>query len=121
MAFLKKHLEPACKSMCLRLHELFCTMPRYTWEQISEIQFTNGIYLVFEKGERYHNMDRIVRVGTHTSADRLKKRLRDHFVKEDHDGSIFRKNIGKAILNAYNDPYLPIWTLDTSRPENKNI
>lgn len=119
MAFLKSQLESDNKPMCLRLHELFCAMPRYTWDRISEIPFTNGIYIVFEKGEQYHNMERIVRVGTHTSQDRLKRRLIDHFVKENHDGSIFRKNIGKAILNAYRDPYLPVWTLDTSKPENR--
>lgn len=119
MAFLKNQMEPARKSMCLRLHELLCSIPRYTWEQISEIPFTNGIYVVFEKGEQYYGMDRIVRVGTHTSSNRLKNRLTDHFVKENHDGSIFRKNIGKAILNADRDPYLPIWTLDTSKPENR--
>lgn len=119
IAFLKSQLESDNKPMCLRLHELFCAMPRYTSDQISEIPFTNGIYIVFEKGEQYHNMERIVRVGTHTSPDRLKKRLTDHFAKENHDGSIFRKNIGKAILNAYHDPYLPVWTLDTSKPENR--
>ena len=119
MAFLKSQLESDNKPMCLRLHELFCAMPRYTWDRISEIPFANGIYIVFEKGEQYHNMERIVRVGTHTSQDRLKRRLTDHFAKENHDGSIFRKNIGKAILNAYHDPYLPVWTLDTSKPENR--
>src|SRR5690606_35024880 len=42
-----------------------------------------------------------------------------HFVNENHDGSIFRKNIGKAILNAHCDPYLANWTIDTSKPENR--
>lgn len=104
--------------LCVRLHTLFNSLPRYTWDTISSIPFSNGIYIVFEKGETYHGMDRIVRVGTHTSDGRLINRLRDHFLKENHDGSIFRKNIGKAILNAYHDPYLRIWTLDTSKPEN---
>lgn len=123
MSHLKKLLAGTAQvdsnSVCDRLHALFCSMPRYTWEQIAQIPFTNGIYILFEKGEQYHGMERIVRVGTHTSADRLKTRLSDHFVKENHDGSIFRKNIGKAILNAYHDPYLAVWTLDTSKPENR--
>lgn len=110
--------QTAPSSLCVRLHTLFNSLPRYNWERISDISFSNGIYIVFEKGETYHGMDRIVRVGTHTSDGRLINRLRDHFVKENHDGSIFRKNIGKAILNAYHDPYLKIWTLDTSKPEN---
>lgn len=105
--------------MAERLHKLFCSMPRYTGDQINDIPFLNGIYIIFEKGEQYYEMDRIVRVGTHTSPDRLKVRLLDHFVRENHDGSIFRKNIGKAILNAYHDPYLTVWTMDTSKPENR--
>lgn len=125
MARLKKLLDgsvpAAASTRCDRLHELFCAMPRYTWEQISQIPFTNGIYIIFEKGEQYHGMERIVRVGTHTSADRLKTRLFDHFVRENHDGSIFRKNVGKAILNAYRDPYLATWAMDTSKPENRNL
>lgn len=105
-------------SACIQLHRLFNGMPRYTWDTISDIPFSNGIYILFEKGETYHEMDRVVRVGTHTAQGRLKKRLLDHFVHENHDGSIFRKNIGKAILNAYKDPYLENWTIDTSKPQN---
>lgn len=123
MALLKRLMDGATQvtsdTMCDRLHKLFCSMPRYTWNQISQIPFTNGIYIIFEKGELYHGMERVVRVGTHRSFDRLRTRLSDHFVKEDHDGSIFRKNIGKAILNAYRDPYLATWTIDTSKPENR--
>ena len=119
IAHLKKLLDESQDSLCVRLHRLLCGMPRYQWDQIHSIPFSNGIYIIFEKGEMYHSMERIVRVGTHTSDGRLKLRLLDHFVKENHDGSIFRKNIGKAILNAYHDPYLSTWTLDTSKPENK--
>jgi len=113
-------LEPPEKftPMCAQIHTLFNSLPRYNWEQISDIPFQNGIYIVFENGERYHGMSRIVRVGTHRSEGRLKQRMKDHFIRENHDGSIFRKNIGKAILNAHHDPYLSIWTLDTSKPEN---
>lgn len=98
---------------CLKLHRLFCGMPRYRFDQIDQIPFIDGIYIMFEAGERYHSYDRIVRVGTHTSDGRLKQRLRDHFLKENKDGSIFRKNIGKAILNKNSHPYLSIWTEDS--------
>lgn len=121
MSYLKKTMDGTQESICVRLHRIFCNMPRYHWDQVDQITFTNGIYIVFEKGEMYHGMERIVRVGTHTADNRLKSRLADHFVKENHDGSIFRKNIGKAILNAHNDPYLSIWTLDTSKPENRPL
>ena len=104
---------------CDRLHKLFCSMQRYEWNDISQIPFANGIYIIFEKGEKYHNMERIVYVGTHTSSGRLKKRLLEHFVRENHDGSILRKNVGKAILHSSGDAYLAIWTIDTSKPENR--
>ena len=103
------------------LHDLFSKMRRYTWDTVDHIPFTNGIYIVFEKGQNYEGMERIVRVGTHTSANRLKQRLKDHFLKENKDGSIFRKNVGKAILNKRNDPYLKTWEINTSKPCNKSL
>lgn len=57
-------------------------------------------------------------MGTHTSEGRLKARLKDHFISRNKDGSIFRKNVGKALLSKIKDPYLDIWALDTS---NKKI
>jgi hypothetical protein len=57
-----------------------------------------------------------VRVGTHTGTGQLRSRLRQHFLVENKDCSIFRKNIGRALLNRDHDPFLPIWELDrTSR------
>lgn len=101
-----------------QLHKMFSRLPVYTWRTIDDIPFQDGIYIVFEKGENYKGHARIVRVGTHTSQGRLKQRLKDHFVRENHNGSIFRKNIGKAMLNREHDLYLPIWTLDTSKAPN---
>ena len=103
-------------ALCVRLHQMMSELPRYTWEEISSVPFRNGIYIVFEQGETYHGLPRIVRIGTHTSPNRLRQRLRDHFVRENHNGSIFRKNIGKALLNQAHDPYLSTWSLDTSKP-----
>ena len=101
-----------------QLHKMFSRLPVYNWRTIDDIPIQDGIYIVFEKGEIYKGSARIVRVGTHTSQGRLKQRLKDHFVRENHNGSIFRKNIGKAMLNRERDPYLPIWTLDTSKAPN---
>lgn len=105
-------------SMVEELHRLFNGLTRYNYNEISNIPFDNGIYIVFENGEEYMGLERIVRIGTHTSQNRLRKRLRDHFINENKDGSIFRKNVGKALLNQRNDSYLPVWTLDTSKEEN---
>jgi len=110
IAFLQQQLADITQfhgttQLCIRLHQLLTTMPRYTWEEIDSIPFRNGIYLVFEEEETYRGMSRIVRVGTHTSPNRLRQRLKDHFVRENHNGSIFCKNIGKALLNQAHDPY----------------
>ena len=108
-----------CEELCLSIHKHFNNMQRYNYSTIDEVHFTNGIYIMFEKGESYRSYDRIVRVGTHTSDNRLKKRLKDHFLKENKDGSIFRKNIGKAILNKNGHPYLNVWNLDTKKAGDK--
>jgi hypothetical protein len=73
---------------------------------------SNGIYILFEKGEAAHSTDRIVQVGTHTGANQLYSRLKQHFVVEDKDRSILRKNIGGAMLNKDGDNYLEKWELD---------
>lgn len=51
----------------------------------------------------------IVRVGTHTGVNQLRSRLQQHFVKENKDRSIFRKNMGRALLNRAGDPFLAQW------------
>ncbi len=107
------------QDVCDELHRLFNGMRHYTYTEIQDVPFNNGIYVVFEKGEDYKGWERIVRIGTHTSPNRLRNRLADHFIQENKDGSIFRKNIGKAILNRECHPYLAVWTLDTSKPETQ--
>jgi hypothetical protein len=80
----------------------------------------NGIYLLFEKNETAHGVDRIVRVGTHNGDDQLRSRLKQHFINENKDRSIFRKNIGRAILNKDKDDFLKQWEIDlTSRDAKK--
>jgi hypothetical protein len=72
----------------------------------------NGIYFLFEKGEAAHGTHRIVRVGSHTGTAQLRSRLRQHFLIENKDRSIFRKNIGRALWNRDQDPFLSFWELD---------
>lgn len=72
----------------------------------------NGIYILFEKGESGHSKNRIVRIGTHTGHNQLRSRLRQHFLASNKDRSIFRKNIGRCLLNKTKDPYLSVWELD---------
>ncbi len=107
------------KDPCKVLHMLFNGLPRLDWTRIGELPYDNGIYIMFEKGQHFYGMDRIVRVGTHRAQDRLLTRLKDHFVKEDAEGSIFRKNIGRVILAKSTDPYLKVWELNYSNSKVK--
>ena len=77
-------------------------------------------YLLFEKGETAHGTNRIVRVGTHTGNDQLRSRLKQHFLVENKDRSIFRKNIGRALLNKDKDPFLSDWELDLTARKAKD-
>ena len=73
---------------------------------------TDGIYVLFEAGEESHGGKWIVRVGTHTGDGQLRSRLLQHFVMEHKDRSIFRKNVGRSLLNRVGDPFLAEWEQD---------
>lgn len=111
--------------MVNELHKIFNELERFTYpfeNRLDEMP-DDGIYVKFEKGESYNDFDRIVRIGTDTGENNLKKRLIEHFVTENKNRSIFRKNIGRAMLNKDNNPYLKFLELDTtSRAEKeKNL
>ncbi len=99
---------------CKKLHEAFSALPRFgTGYVISQVP-ANGIYIVFEKGEKAHDTDRIVGVGTHTGEGNLSQRLNEHLYTLNKDRSIFRKHIGRCLLAAENNPLLEQWNLDTT-------
>lgn len=98
--------------ICAELHEILTSLPRYHFPYDMVRIPLNGIYVLFEDGEMGHGTDRIVRVGTHNGDDRLRKRLIEHFTKENKDRSIFRKNIGRAMLSKAHDPFLEFWEID---------
>lgn len=99
-------------SVCRRIHEIVWELPRHRFPFEDQNIPANGIYVLFEEGESGHGGDRIVRVGTHTGKDQLRSRLKQHFLTENKDRSIFRKNIGRAILSKDSDPFLEHWNLD---------
>ena len=104
-------------NFCNELHQLCSKLPRYKHQfNISDLP-KNGIYIVFEKGEKAHNTDRIVRIGTHTGQDNLPVRIKEHFYNENKNRSVFRKNIGRAFLQ--NDKYLEIWNMDFIPKKNR--
>jgi hypothetical protein len=105
--------------ICRGLHKFANQQPRYDFTFNSKLIPQNGIYILFEKGEVGHDGDRIVRIGTHTGNNQLRSRLMQHFTKENKDRSIFRKNIGRCLLNKANDSYLSVWELDCTSSEGK--
>jgi hypothetical protein len=98
--------------LCAKVHELFRTTTQMRFPYNDRLLPRNGIYVLFETGELGHGTSRIVRIGTHRGQDQLKPRLTQHFVQENKDRSIFRKNIGRAILAKAGDPFLKQWNLD---------
>ena len=107
---------------CYRLHEWFNSLRKFRFPFDEDLPLIpqNGIYILFERGETFEQMDRVVRVGTHTGDDQLRSRLRQHFADENKDRSIFRKNIGRCFLSKESHPYLKVWNLDfTTRDQKK--
>jgi len=105
--------------ICNEIHKIFNELKEYSFPFDQKELPKNGIYILFEKGEKINELKRIVRVGTHTGENQLQSRLKQHFVKENKDRSIFRKNIGRALLNAENDSFLKQWELDLTTRVNK--
>jgi hypothetical protein len=89
----------------------------------------NGVYFFYEEGEISEHGDsksrpRIVRIGTHKE-NNFRSRISEHFLLNESkmkfnqaspkpsDRSIFRKNIGRALLNKQKDlEYLKVWEID---------
>lgn len=73
---------------------------------------------------------RIVRIGTHKN-NNFRSRINDHYLFNEtkmhfdimkpapKDRSIFRKNLGRALLNKYKDDYLNVWEIDFTPKENR--
>jgi len=98
--------------LCCRLHHLCQELPRFRFPfDVCHLPL-DGVYVLFENGEAAHGTDRIVRIGTHTGSGQLRSRLQQHFLIENKDRSIFRKNIGRAILARDDDPFLEQWEHD---------
>lgn len=104
---------------CDTIHQWFSGMRKFSFPFDKQEIPANGIYILFEKGELAHSTNRIVRIGTHTGDNQLRSRLNQHFTKENKDRSIFRKNIGRALLNKDNDSFLEKWEIDLTTRKAK--
>lgn len=105
--------------VCEKLHQMFNTMEKNHFPFDKKSIPRNGIYILFESTETSHGTDRIVRIGTHTGEGKLCSRLQEHFIKENKDRSIFRKNVGRALLNKNDDDFIYHWNLDLTTRSNK--
>lgn len=114
--------------ICDQLHTILRNGKRFYWNKeednkeriIDEKDLpSNGIYIVFDKGEAGHNGDRIVRIGTHNGQGEFRSRISQHFINENKNRSIFRKNIGRAFLYLNHDEYLKVWNYDTTSRAGK--
>ncbi|MEM3786627.1 MAG: hypothetical protein QXZ59_04520 [Nitrososphaeria archaeon] len=115
------------------MHEQLEQLPMIKYPFKLEILPENGIYFFYEDGELWgHGGEklRIVRVGTHRDGN-FRSRIKEHFLLDQawmnfdrdkpkpSDRSIFRKNIGRALLNRDKDEYLKIWEIDFMTRRNK--
>jgi len=95
------------------IHEFFNNEKKYSFpydrKDLKSITDSNGLYVLFEKGELYNGIKRIVRIGSHDGKDRLVKRIGNHFRSKNHRHSVFRKHIGRCFLNIEEDTYLEHW------------
>ncbi len=112
--------------LCRWLHERLEPLPLVKYPfKLNQLP-DNGIYFVYETGEIWgHGGDtrRIVRIGTHREGN-FRSRIAEHFLLNEsrmnfdatksppHDRSIFRKHIGRALLNRGHDPYLSVFNID---------
>ena len=98
--------------ICALLHQSLADCDRHYFPFEKRLIPPNGIYVLYEVDEIGHGADRIVRIGTHTGEAQLQPRLQQHFMKENKDRSIFRKNIGRALLAKKGDSFLEDWNID---------
>jgi hypothetical protein len=95
------------------MHQYFNAQSRYTFpyneEELGKTSDKNGIYILFERGENYVDYERIVRVGSHKGKDRLVIRLGEHFLGNKQRDSIFRKHVGRCLLEQRDDGYIKHW------------
>jgi hypothetical protein len=104
---------------CAAFHELARLGTRHGFPFEKRTIPLNGIYVLFERGEEGHGGSRIVRAGTHRGDRQLPSRMCQHFVIGNKDRSIFRKNVGRALLNAAGDAYLAEWNKDRTSRESR--
>ncbi len=118
---------------CEWLHNQLSNLPLFGHPIDLSKMPKNGIYFFYENGENCNHTaekKRIVRIGTHKDGN-FSSRISEHYWSCDKkldfssgqskisDRSIFRKNIGRAILNKAGDSYLNVWNEDFTTKKNR--
>ena len=118
--------DGATTKACGWLHQQLKRLPPIRYPFAEEDFPDNGVYFFYEKGESWGHGgrgSRIVRIGTSKEGN-FKSRIGDHYLWGDskmkfgrngaapRDRSIFRRNLGRALLWRDQDGYLKLW--DTS-------
>ena len=125
--------------LCKWLHEQLERLPCFKYPFALNDLPENGIYFFYEQSETWGHFGikpRIVRVGTSKDGN-FRKRISEHYLLDEskmnfdaskpapRERSIFRKNIGRALLNQRHDDYLKVWEIDftshKSRTENAHL
>jgi len=106
-------------SACEHLHRHVRALPRYRAGFNPTALPANGLYFLFETGETAHGGERLVRVGTHTGDGNLAKRLAEHLFKKNKDRSIFRKHVGRCLLNRDADSFANCWEMDLTKKTDR--
>jgi len=119
--------------LCKWLHERLEQVPIIKFPFVLRELPENGIYFFYEEGETWGhggNRPRIVRIGTHKEGN-FRSRIAEHCLLDESrmnfdvsrpkpsDRSIFRKNIGRALLNKGADDYLKVWEVDFTNRESR--
>lgn len=119
--------------LCKWVHEQLRELPLIKFPLVLERLPENGIYFFYEEGETWgHGGDdpRIVRIGTHRDGN-FRSRIAEHYLLNEskmifdaakpspHDRSIFRKHVGRALLNRDKDGYLQIWNRDFMKRQER--
>ena len=116
-------MSDTCKWLHIQLERLPMIKFPFKLEQLPD----NGIYFLYEEGESWGHggfKPRIVRIGTHKNGN-FRSRIREHYLLDEskmnfdsnkaapRERSIFRKHIGRALLNKSQDVF--DWTSEIYR------
>lgn len=120
--------------ICSWLHARLESLPLFQYPFNRADLPEDGIYCFYEKKEAWGHggvKPRIVRIGTHKDGN-FRSRISEHYLLPNgkmnfdktmpapKDRSIFRKNLGRALLRKSGDQYVDLWEVDFTTSANRN-